>query len=76
MSSRLNRLKNLIEEYGDARQDLDNMAHNWSNGDAYDQACSDPGLQYAKELECEVMYENIVELCQEIADSESSRKKR
>jgi len=73
MSSRLNRLKTLIEDYGDARQDLDNMEYDWTHGDPCNQ---DPGQKYAKELELEVIYENIVELCQEIADSESSRKRR
>ena len=63
---KIQELKELIEEYEDLQEELGEMADDWDSDDEEAIACSDPGLQFAKELEIEAVYNSIKQLAEEL----------
>ena len=56
------RLKNLISDWEDEKQNLDNMVESWEQ---YDDPGSDPGLQYEQEMKVEECWNELSKFCKE-----------
>lgn len=63
MEGQIRKLKLLIEEYEEARQELREMIFRWEE---YDDPGSDPGLQYSQAEICEELYNQIKEFAQQL----------
>lgn len=59
----------LLEEYKQTQQDLEELSRSWENGNAHEKAAADPGRQYALELQLEEIDSNIVAECEVIVAS-------
>lgn len=59
------KLKELISEYEDDVYYLEEMIDDWEK---HDDPCSDPGLQYEKELEVDRSFKSIIQF---VKDNES-----
>ena len=69
LTTKLYNLKELIEEYLALEKEHSEMCHCWEHGDASDQACSDPGLQYELEEKMEAKYKEIEQMWNTIHQS-------
>ena len=59
MNEHIKRLKKLIEEYEELRNEAKQMRQNWYNGSPEAAAMSDPSDQYMKGQEVEAKYNEI-----------------
>lgn len=63
MNDKIQELKDLIEEYDNLINELDDMSDTWECRDECDRAENDPGLQFGKEMELEIKFDEIKKFC-------------
>ena len=56
------RLKSLISEWENEKENLDNMRRDWEE---YDDPGSDPGLQYEQEMKVEECWNELSKFCKD-----------
>jgi hypothetical protein len=56
------RLKSLISEWENEKENLDNMVRDWEE---YDEPTSDPGLQYEQEMKVEECWNELSKFCKD-----------
>lgn len=64
--SQFGELKDLIEEYGETVERINNACDAWEHGSPEDQAENDPGIQFEIECHLESIQNNILDKCAEI----------
>lgn len=66
MNEKISDLKNLILEYEELSQELEQMNHDWDYGSPEEAAMADPSDQFMKEQELEQKYYEIKEFMEEL----------